>query len=51
MKELTSQEMVGIDGGVKWKCVAIGAFIILSGANPVSLLFYLAAGVAAGCFD
>jgi ABC-type multidrug transport system ATPase subunit len=44
MTKLSKESMEKIEGGKpNIACAAIGVFTILSGGNPVSLLFYLAA--------
>ncbi|MCK4824222.1 hypothetical protein KA005_51195 [bacterium] len=52
MKKMTFEEMEKIEGGAtNWTCVAIAAIAITSGlVNPISALFFIGAGVAAGCF-
>ena len=52
MKEMTFEEMEKMNSGeVNWACVGIAAIAITSGlVNPISALFFVAAGVAAGCF-
>jgi len=52
MKEMTFEEMEKINGGEpNWTCVAIALIAITSGlVNPISALFFVGAGVAAGCF-
>lgn len=49
MKELNVQQMEQINGGVKMECVMIAVFIVGSGGF-LGGLFFIAAGVAAGCF-
>jgi hypothetical protein len=50
MKELNILQMEEIEGGVRWACVGIAAVGIAS-SGGLGAIFFLAAGVAAGCFD
>lgn len=50
MKELSLEQMKQINGGeVSWACVGIAGVAIASG-GLLGGLFFIAAGVTAGCF-
>ena len=52
MKELNVLQMEEINGGVKWECVGIAAITLATaGGGFLGGMFFIAAGVAAGCFD
>jgi hypothetical protein len=50
MKELNVSQMEQINGGTNWACVSIGIVAIAS-TGLLGGLFFIAAGVTAGCFD
>ncbi|MEW5842846.1 MAG: hypothetical protein AB1775_06255 [Bacteroidota bacterium] len=50
MKELNALQMEEIEGGVKWACVGI-AVVAVASTGLLGGLFFIAAGVTAGCFD
>jgi len=50
MKELSVSQMEQINGGVNWACVGI-AVVAAGSGGLLGGLFFIAAGVTAGCFD
>lgn len=49
MKELNVVQMEEINGGtISWACVGIA--VVAAGSGGIGAIFFVGAGVAAGCF-